>query len=135
MFFFAFYRFVLFSHECSADVALYYLEIFEDDVDSAVTAFLESGPVGKQDEHAPKLVEETDGTAQEQPQLSPQLEDIQGRHPQAQWTLSQRDHREEQQAISSEHRGDEMFFTLTVHNHFKFDHTAAERARVAGLHV
>ena len=113
-------------------MALYYLEIFEDDVDSAVTAFLESGPVGKQDEHAPKLVEETDGTSQDQPQLSLQLEEMQGRHPQVQQTLSQRDHLEEQQEISQQPRGDEMFFTQTVHNHFKFDHTTVERA---GLHV
>ena len=114
---------------------MYYLEIFEDDVDSAVTAFLESDPVEKHDELVPHLDEEIDGTVQEQPQFSPQLEEMQGRHTQAQQTLSLRDHREEQQEISPQPREDEMFFTQTVQNNFKFDHPAAEIAGLAGWHV
>ena len=100
-----------------------------------MTAYLESNPVEKQDDHVLHLEEEINGTSQEQPYLSSRLKEMQGRHPQAQQTLSQRDHREGRQAISSQHRGDEMFFIQTVHNPFKFDHPAAERAGLAGLHV
>ena len=116
------------SHECSAEVALYYLGIFEDDVDSAVTAFLESGPAGEQEEHVPHLEDETGGTSQEQPQLSPQLTEMQCWRPQAQQTLPQRYDQELQQENLHQPRGDEIFFNQTVHNYFKLDHPAAGTA-------
>ena len=93
-----------------------------------MTAYLESNPVEKQDDHVLHLEEEINGTSQEQPYLSSRLKEMQGRHPQAQRSLPQRDRREEQQEILPQPGEDEMFFSQAVHNHFKFDHPAAETA-------
>ena len=108
---------------------MYYLEIFEDDVDSAVTAFLESGPLKKQLHPLSQVVEETDNTLFEQPQLSAPVEELHGQDPQEQETSPLRDRREEQQDILPQPQGvsksNETFVTRTLHNYFKSHHPAA----------
>ena len=64
------------SYECTDELALTYLEIFEDDVESAVTAFLESEPPQKRYQSAQQHVEDTDGRPSKEPQSPPRLEEV-----------------------------------------------------------
>lgn len=66
------------SFECSDELALSYLEIFDDDVESAVTAFLESEPMEKQDTSSPHLEDQTRSNCLEQPRYLRQLNEVHG---------------------------------------------------------
>ena len=66
----------IFSYECSDELALSYLEIFEDDVESAVDAFLESGPIEKQRLYVSQQNERANCNHHQPQTLLPRLEEL-----------------------------------------------------------
>jgi hypothetical protein len=119
---------------------LSYLEIFEYDVDSAVTEFIESCPQEKQHPLEPLfevMIDDKPSPPQRQPQLSSQSEDVRfHHHAQEEQTSPQGSRREEQQILPPPREAsesDKMFITRTLHNDFKTPHSYPSGKGAAGL--